>query len=351
MGDVSLASLAPAMRFEPPFCPDSACPTRASAAFRWRRDGLFRRRCDARRVQRFRCLVCGRRFSAQTFRLDFRQHRPRLNGAIFGALVSKVNHRQTARMLRTNRKTVERRVRAWGPALREYHGCMLERARRRSGLHGPWTLDELETYEHDRRLQPVTLPILLHWRYSFILHAETAPLPARGRLSALDRKRKIARERQHGPRRSGSNEAVARCFAAWRRVHGGGPAELVTDRKSSYPRLFRSCFGAERGAHLRVSSQEPRNRRNPLFTINHNLAMLREHVSRLARRTWAASKLRQRLDCHLWIWIAWRNYLRGITNRAKRTTPAMAIGLDDKPRSVRRILRWRWPSAMPYDSI
>lgn len=340
------------MGFTPPRCPDPECPSRTDqAVFRWRLDGSYRRACDARLVQRFRCLNCGRRFSSQTFRLDYGQHRPRLNGPIFLAMASKVNHRQTARMLGTNRKTIERRLRLWGPAIRAFHQRMLQAVQARGGLHGTWTLDEQETYEHDRRLQPVTLPILVNWRTFFILHAETAPLPARGGLRAADRIRKAAKEKVHGRRTSGSSEAVASCFSAWSRVHGRGLAHLITDRKSTYPRLFKQHFGARAGMHVRVSSREARNRFNPLFPINHTLAMLREHISRLARRTWAASKQRERLTDHVWIWIAWRNYVRGVTNKARWTTPAMATGIVDRPLSHRRILRWRWPECMPLSTI
>ncbi len=335
------------MRFTPPFCPDPGCCSRsAGVPFLWRRDGRYRRVCDARRVQRFRCLSCKRRFSSQSFRLDYGLHKPRVNQAVFGCFVSKVNHRQAARILRVNRKTIEHRLRLWGPVLRELHQSLLTRATRGHGLRGTWTLDEQETFEHDRRLQPVTLPILVNWRTFFVLHAETAPLPARGRLSLGDQHRKTERERREGRRTSGSSEAVLRCFEAWRGVLGNELAHLVTDRKSTYPGLFKQCLGKLFGSHVRIASTETRNRKNPMFPINHTLAMLREHVSRLARRTWAASKRRERLARHLWIWIAWRNYVRGITNRARHTTPAMASGICARPIPIRAMLRWRWPRLM-----
>ena len=74
-----------------------------------------------------------------------------------------------------------------------------------------------------------------------------------------------------------------------------------------------------------------RDRANPLFAINHTLAMLRDGVSRLVRRSWAASKRSRKLQLHLWIWACWRNYVRGITNRAPRVTPAMVASLERRP--------------------
>ncbi|MBL7008437.1 MAG: hypothetical protein ISR76_05525, partial [Planctomycetes bacterium] len=70
-------------------------------------------------------------------------------------------------------------------------------------------------------------------------------------------------------------------------------------------------------------------------------AMMRDGVSRLVRRSWAASKRRERLEQHLWIWLVYRNYLRGVTNEAPRVTPAMAVGVDDRKRTRTELLRWR----------
>lgn len=330
--------------FLPRHCPHPACAAHAAGVlFRFRRDGTFLRRCDGRRVQRFRCHHCARRFSTQSFRLDRRQQKPWINVPLFGCFVSKVSHRQTARTLRIDRKTVHRRLLLWGPAMNRFHEAMLERARRRGGLAGSFSFDELETFEEDRRLQPVTVPVLIHRATRFIVHLESAPLPARGGLSALDRERKEARERKFGRRVSESNRAVENCLLRLKSAHTkAAPLELVTDRKTAYPPLVRKHF-ARGGAFVRVDSSETRNTLNPLFPINHSLAMLRDHVSRLVRRSWCASKLRARLDLHLWIYAAWRNYVRPMFNRTPRVSAASSLGLAAKRLSPAFLLRWYWP--------
>jgi hypothetical protein len=72
--------------------------------------------------------------------------------------------------------------------------------------------------------------------------------------------------------------------------------------------------------------------------------MMRDGISRLVRRSWAASKLRERLREHLWLWVCYRNYVRGITVKAPRVTPAMVAGLRSETVSVSELLRWRWPA-------
>ena len=327
--------------FQPAFCPHSACPSRAQAsAFRCHRDGFFPRRADGRRVQRFRCLACRRRFSSQTFRLDFRQRKPLINPAVLAYLVSKVTHRQTARILHIDRKTVHRRLRLWGPALRQLHEAFLERAVKNGGLFGSFSLDELETYEHNRRLKPLTVPVLIHRATRFIVHLEVGQLPARGGLKGPDLARKLAQ----GPRLSESTPMVRKCLQALRRVHD--PDELlqmVMDQKRSYKPEVRSVFGNRISALVTESSKRARNTSNPLFPINHTLATMRDHVSRLVRRTWAGSKRRSELLHHAWVMAAWKNYARPISNRMRRVSAAMMLGLNDHLLTMAELLHWRWP--------
>jgi hypothetical protein len=329
------------VRFTPPRCPYSDCPSTRRPSFRWRFKGFYRRKCDNRLVQRFLCLHCHRRFSSQTFRLDFRLHRPYLHLSLFSDFISKVTHRQSARLRRCTRRTIAHRLELLGNHAQAFHQRQLGLARQRGGLRGRFQLDELETFEHNRRLKPVTVPVLIERKSFFVLQAEAAPMPCRGRLSEGDRAKKAAQEARHGKRRSGSRAAVGRCFDVLARCLAPCALAFVqTDQKSSYRSLLRERFPG-RLLHPRFSSTAARNYANPLFPINHTFAMLRDGLSRLVRRSWAAAKLREKLARHLWIWILWRNYVRGITNRAKEVTPAMALGVADRRWTKSEILKWR----------
>jgi hypothetical protein len=115
---------------------------------------------------------------------------------------------------------------------------------------------------------------------------------------------------------------------------------LETDRKATYPGSIRRVLGPKTRL-CRIDSRLERSYRNPLFPINHTLAMLRDGMSRLVRRTWAASKRARRLELHFWVWLAYRNYVRDITNQARGTTPAMEIGVEDAPFKPGELLRRR----------
>jgi len=334
--------------FIPTFCPSPTCRSGFShVPFRWCKDGFYPRLADGRRVQRFRCLACARRFSVQSFRLDFRQHKPHLNVPLLGHFISKVTHRQSARVLKIDRKTVHRRLRLFGPAMGELHQFFLARAVRQGGLRGMFGFDELETYEHNRRLKPVTVPVLIHRDTRFVVHLEAGQLPARGCLSEADKAKKLF----YGPRPSESNAMVDRCFAVLSRVHR--PSEylqIVADGKRSYPPIIKKYF-THIAALAQVPSNDPRNTSNPMFQINHTFASLRDGVSRLVRRSWAASKKKEELVHHAWIWTGWKNYCRPVVNRMRHRSAAMLLGLAGRRLTEAELLRWRWPSRLPHSAF
>jgi hypothetical protein len=207
---------------------------------------------------------------------------------------------------------------------------------------GEFLMDELETFETDRLTRPVTVPVLIHRESLFVVHAETAALPPRGRLDVYRTLRKLRDEAKFGKRKSGSRAAVERTLLKiGPLLHPSQSLSIATDRKSSYRKLIQTHYGAVFGSHVQESSRTKRGRGNVLFPINHTLAMLRDGVSRLVRRSWAASKLRVRLEEHLWIWIAYRNYVRNITNESPGETPATASGVWSRPSSSSEIFRWR----------
>jgi hypothetical protein len=228
-----------------------------------------------------------------------------------------------------------------GEHCKSFHRWRLAQVAGKLGSSKVFQLDELETFEHSRRLAPLTVPVLIERSSYFILDLKTAPLPCRGGLSKGDRLRKEEREQRFGRRTSGSRKAVEDCVETLAKVMSRTAlVQVQTDHKVTYPPILRRQFGS-RIAHQRYSSREKRDYKNPLFPINHTLAMMRDGISRLVRRSWAASKLRERLEDHAWIWATWRNYVRGITNKAPRVTPAMALGVEQKRWNRAELCAWR----------
>ena len=328
------------MRFAPPHCPNLACPSKSTTHFRWVRKGRYRRACDSRWVQRFQCRECRRTFSTQTFRLDWRLKLPQLHLVLMRDFVSKITQRQSARTLGCTRKTVAHRLALLGDHCRELHAWMLARAGANGGIAGAFQLDELETYEERRRLQPVTVPFLVETESSFIVSIACGALPARGSLRPSERRRKLELEALRGKRRSESNAAVAKVLEQLEvALPEQGRVDVASDSKRTYPKLLAERFGS-RVRHVQMPSNRKSAIFDPLFPVNHTLAMARDGLSRLVRQTWAASKRRAWLDRHLWIWVAWRNYVRKRTNVASET-PAMALKVCPGRFSAQGLVTWR----------
>lgn len=322
--------------FVPPFCPFPPCSFHKQPLPRFfHRQGFYHPRCRNHPIPRFRCRGCGRSFSRQTFRADYRQKKPHLNAAFLHLMVSCVGLRQAARCLRVARRTVERRFRWLGEHAADYHRNRLQGAI----ISGPFQLDEMESFELNRD-QPVTVPVLIHRETFFLVAAAVEPIRRKGRLTERQRRKLEKHESLHGRRPSRSAAAVRRVLASLLPLADcSSTLVLDTDRKALYGRLGRELFG-ERFRWRTHSAWERRDRSNPLFPINHTNARLRHFLARLRRRSWCVSKRRSALQGHLAVAALWSNYCRGITNRTG-TTPAQALGLAPRAYRAEEVLAWR----------
>ena len=326
------------MRFTPHYCPYDCCPSRTgSTAFRCHRRGTYLRACDGRRVPRFHCQGCGRTFSSQTYRVDFRWRLPRLHIDLARMLVSKVTRRQAARILEVNRKPVDRRFQRLASIALRLHRARLEQLRANPILYGAFQFDELETYEASRLDCPLTCGVAIHRGSLFVVDAGIGTLPPRLRKASKLRRAMPAK------RRSQSKQVVRRIVEAIASVSSRStPAWVESDMKSSYPVELRRAFRGRRFEHRVTHSKVARTRENPLFPINHTFAMMRDCLAPLVRRTWASSKSRGGLRRAVWIWIAYRNYIRAVTNKAN-VTPWQILRPSAKRDTIVSAFRRRWP--------
>src|SRR5262245_40249779 len=252
--------------FEPPRCPYRGCLFHSfPVPEAFQHHGRYTAKCRAQPIPRFRCAGCSRTFSRQTFRADYRDHRPDLNPRLFLLLASGLGLRQSARNLGLTLRCCELKFRK------------IARHLRRLGLNlrGPLPedaalqLDELETFEARRNTRPLTVPVLIERDSRFLVWAESAPIRPRGTMN-LARARAMAEdEKRFGKRRDLSHRSLARTLKRGATlVRGHQRLLLETDKKSVYAKLAQAAFGKERLVHRTTSSRLPRDVSNPLFPIN-----------------------------------------------------------------------------------
>jgi len=326
--------------FQPPRCPYPDCPAHDhpdafASGFCWR-NGQYRPRCRPTPVPRYKCRACRRSFSRQTFRADYCDNKPYLNAALFRLLASGMGLRQSARILNLSRRCTELKARKISRHL----------GRLNRNLTGPFAegsrfmLDEMETFEGQRAVLPVTVPVLIEAKSLYVITSDVATIRPSGKMST-QRRRDIARaEARHGRREDRSRNALGRTMRRLRFLTRGiRVLEFASDKKQLYCRLLRQYFG-ERVVHLRVSSRQKRDQTNPLRHINLTNAMARDLNGRLRRESWLVSKARRYLRLQLYVFAAYRNFIRRRVNRAPQT-PAEQLGFLPRPATFEELLGWR----------
>lgn len=325
--------------FQPPRCPYRAC--RAHAAPRpgfCVGHGSYSVLCRPRPVPRFRCKDCGRTFSRQTFRMDYRDHRPHLNARLAELLGSGLGLRQSGRLLSLSRRCTELKARKVGRHLRRLNLNL----RGTLAPEASFQFDEFETYEGRRNSRPLSVPLLIEKESRFVVWAESAPIRPNGRMSEARLAAIAQDERIHGPRRDSSRWSAARTLRRGSALVSAeaSAVRVGTDEKSTYPKLLREAFAPRRVAQTTTNSQLARRTWNPLFPINHTEAMLRDLTGRLRRESWLVSKRRRWLDIALHVFIAYRNYVRRRVN-TEEESPAQRLGFAPRRLTWNELLSWR----------
>lgn len=324
-------------RFAPPRCPNRRCRHHRDPTPRFcRRHGSYRPRCRTGPVPRFLCKGCGRSFSRQTFRIDYRDRRPDCNVPLLRYLTSGVGLRQAGRNLDLSVHAVQRKFRKLARQLRLLNRNLLTRLPGRR----TFLFDEIESYEQ-RAINPVTVPVLIDQDSMLVVDVRTAPIRRVARRGSRAHRRLQRHEQHHGRRRDLGRRCVERSLGRFQRLLDGQPAVLVTDQKALYASVCRRRFGPQ-CEHHRFPGRAPRTVFNPLFRINLTDAMLRDNNGRLRRRTWLVSKTAWCLALQLAVFQAYRNWHRPRTNGDDPgLTPGVRLGLVRRRLSMAELLGWR----------
>ena len=254
------------------------------------------------RCQRFLCKCCRSWFSQTSGTLDEGQKRPDLHQPIFSLLVSGVSQRRAAKLCTTTQITVARklvRMATFARAAQEHRLAEMENSVKAA------VFDEMETYDHSK-CKPVAIAVAVQDATRIILAAEAASMPAKGRLAEISRRR-------YGKRRDDRKVALRKVLASIARV---ASAHLVvkSDECPRYPGLVRTylsgaehkTFKGRRGCVVGQGELKAGGR-DPLFSLNHSCAMVRDNVKCLSRRTWCTTKRIDRLQCSLDLYVCWHN--------------------------------------------
>ena len=283
-------------------CPNQNCPGSHNKKV-IAHDGFYFRKNDSRKIRRFRCTYCGKRFSQSTSSFEYRQKKRRVNYHLYQLLSSCVSMRRAAKILNVNKKTVARKLIYLSEKMRYRHLQFLKSLREKPVTHVQF--DDLITIEHTK-LKPLAVTIVTEVETGIILDAVVSQIPAFGKIA----KKSVAK---YGYRKSNHFENVMNLFENLKDVIAPN-ALIETDEHSMYSKIIKHHFPL--GNHLQykgrrgsVSGQGELKKieYDPLFAINHSCAMFRANISRLVRKTWCTTKKAEMLQRHIDIYIDFHN--------------------------------------------
>jgi hypothetical protein len=273
-------------RFVPPHCPWSSCPSHADGGFRFRRHGVFIRRCDRRVVPRFRCLCCRRTCSLQTFAFSYYLKRSELAEPVAAGLLAGSAHRQLARSLGCAPSSVTR----LSARLGRHALLLLARGLDRlPALSEPIVYDDFETFFVSQDL-PCGLGTAVGQESWFVYGLEHAPHRRAGRPRP---------PRKAAPRHAIPSPATGAYRDAFRRMvdllgsksSATRPLVLVTDDHPAYRSALRDHPGRPPVIHRifpnpsRRPSPQARRRDREMFPVDLLHSLLRHSLAHHRRET------------------------------------------------------------------
>jgi transposase-like protein len=319
----------------PPHCPRSDCDFhRSSTGWRWKRHGSFARASAPHRIPRFRCAHCGHTFSRQTFSHTYWLRRPDVLEATAHRQLACSGFRQIAREARCHHTTVMRHSDRLGRIALLY--LWLHRPRGR--VAEPLVGDGFESFAYSQ-YHPLYLNLIVgahsHYCYAFTF----TELRRKGRMTTPQKRRRAELERRHGrpdPRGIETGTELALRLAA----PEPQPLTFRSDEHADYPRALARLQGyAIR--HEMTPSVQARTAGNPLFPVNRMDLLLRHNSANHKRETIAFSKRNLGAIARAAWLLLWQNFSKRFSERRGGGTPAMRLGLRDRPVPIRELLRER----------
>ena len=279
------------------------CPAKCSLNPSFTKFGFFFRTSDSKKIQRWKCLNCKKTFSNATSNPCFGQKKRRLNPVIKKLILAKASQRRIAKLLNINRKTVDRKVRFLALQSKKARFKFLNfyKEQKLKNLQ----FDDMVSFEHTK-CKPLAISLIVEESSRKILDFEVSKMSAGGKLALISREK-------YGPRLDGRKKAWLKLFKR-SSLFIATDAHFKSDEHPLYPVVLRKHF--PKSTHERFKGRRgcvvgqgelKAGGFDPLFSLNHTCAMIRDSVGRLVRRTWCTTKNLDGLRDHLEIYIGYHN--------------------------------------------
>jgi transposase-like protein len=331
--------------FHPPFCPYTRCKGHHTPpATRWYvRFGTYTTDLKGT-IQRYKCRLCGRGFSEQTFNIDYYAKRGLHYQNLIRLMASCCSIRAAGRYFGCDRKTVSNKI--------------MRFARQSAAVH--MRLEEILTLQENlvsdgfqsfwvSQYFPNNLNILVGEDSQYLYAFNGVTLRRSGRMTEKQKKKRKKLEKTFRADGKGIQTSFTYLLDTAARLTDRSEKEkvcVITDQHISYMRAVKhhGAFGVlekdGKAEHLRYSSEIPRTVRNPLFSVNYYDREMRkdlsEHVRESTRFAREANHTMERLAVYGFYHNFLKRYRIGTARDDERTHAAEA-GMKESV--VKRVLQ------------
>lgn len=278
----------------PPFCPNRYCCAFTSPPDDqwWQSNGSYNTLVQGT-VQRFRCRICGKGFSEQTFRLDYYAKKTLDYRLFIEAISCCMGIRQMARLFCVDRGTIINKVMRLSRNAMDVMAQALDSV----CLHEDLVADGLVSFWVNQ-YYPNNFNVLVGQKSRFLYYFNAVTLRRSGRMREEQKRKRSELEMRFRPDSKALKKAFSTlCRHVLRlvdRSKGGTDGilrQLFTDEHKTYKRvidndvLWQAYSRKEAVKHLQVSSKAPRNASNPLAAANTFDRSLRNDMAEHVRET------------------------------------------------------------------
>lgn len=167
--------------------------------------------------------------------------------------------------------------------------------------------DDMETFEHSK-CKPLSITLAIDHPSRRILGFRVSEMPAKGKLAKISREKYGLRKDERSQARAGLFEELNPFLDAQAVIKSDMNPHYKPDVAKHFPGHRHIVTKGRRGCVV-GQGELKRGGRDPLFTLNHTCAMLRDNISRLSRRTWCTTKRKERLAYSIAIYAFYHNLI------------------------------------------
>ncbi len=342
---------------DPGFCPRSGCTAHYDppADRWWSRDGSYSTLLSGI-VLRFRCRLCGKRFSTRSFSIDYYAKRSVSYPQLLGHLSSCCGVRAAGRQLQVDHKTIMNKFMRFARQALAAQALLLDQ----SILGEDLVIDGIQSFWISQYF-PNNLQLIVGADSQFVYGYNGFTLRRSGRMTDVQKKRRETIEKRF----RADSDATRRHFCdlleiCSRLINDGSERtfQLRTDEHRDYRRAveshgpFENLVERGRVHHKRFSSKLPRTIHNPLFAVNYMEREIRkdlaEHVRESTRFARSVHGSMDRLSCYLFFHNFLKNW-RAKLPAEHRISPARRSGISS--RSLNEMLGWIFDRRVFFDRL